>query len=228
MNIKLEISKIQLLKHLNYISNNAMVNKFVSELINHGSITNFFYEKQSYKFYNDKGEKIIIQTRPNGIDVSSTIDGIIQQFEFFKEDDGYSIFLNISTNIEWPNYSEKKKVRLNAVFDIDGKLLWYKIDNKSYLNSIDLELDDKIKNNIYDNYNITSYVYVDGDKLLKKEIIKYLHDCSKKSVCYYCSPYSEELIDDVYSFVKPKFVEISEEDYNKNMEKSIQKKKNMI
>ena len=227
MKLKVEYGKKAVFNNLKQFSNNVMINNFIFELINHGSITNFFCENGQYVFENKKGEKIFIVINSNIVFVRSYIDGINQVFKCEKNND-LKVILNVSTDIEWPSYSEKRHVSLEVLYDCYDNLVSYEIINNNLLNSsFDDEIDSNLKNNDYENYTITTRVDTVGDKLVSVETTDYLYNYSKNRISYYVCDYDEDFFDEVCSFVKPKFKEITEDEYN-FLKNGAQKVKTMV
>ena len=227
MKLKLEHGKKELLNNLSRISNNVVVNNFIYELINHGSITNFFCNENRYYFKSEKNDYISIHLNENGIIVNSLIDGIDQVFQYDKANNNSKIILNITTNINWPNHKEKRTVLLYALYDTEEKLTSYEITTDSKSISDDEYFSEKLKENIYDHYKITTNVEVVGDKLIKNETIDYLYDYTKNRIYYGYAEYEPKTFKTVNSFVKPKFNEIIENEYNL-IKKGAQNVKTMV
>ena len=232
MKLKVEYGKMLVLKKLRTISNNVVVNNFINELINHGSITNFFYDEIGcvYTFENKNNEKIFIYFGSNRVIADSSIDGIYQQFEFNKNimDGSSSIYLKVSARIEWPAHISDRTASLYALYDCNSNLISYKTDINKVSMGSDEVLSEKLKNWLYEDYSITSIIEVVGDKLLKKEMANYLCDYDKNSTVYCVGKYDLSLFDNIYSFGKSKFVEISEREYGEFKKNSAQKIKTMV
>lgn len=225
MKKKLEFTKKHLLGELSKISNNVVVNNFVLELINHGSITNFFCNDNHYFFKSGENDYISIYLNSNGVIVNSLIDGIDQVFQYDKSENNSKIISNIVTNINWPNHSTKRTVLLFVLFDKNEKLVSYELSADASSKSDDEEINLLLKNNIYDHYKITSLVNVVGDKLVKVETIDYVYDYTKNSIRYGVSPFNG--FDTLSSFASPQFTSINEFDYN-FVKNGAQKVKTMV
>ncbi len=219
--------KETILNNLNTISNNVMVNNFIENLLNHGSITNFFYDnKGNYTLKTKNKEEIHISIRKNHIYITSNIDNINQEFNYYINEDRSSfIEFKSSIIIDKFNHYEIMNILNKINYDHNGNLIEQTNTTESFLSSDNQETMKKLKQKQYENYTCIANDYLIDGKLIRKQTTNYIYQ-DETITTYFVSPYEK-----TPNFV-PKFKPISEQEFQKYQpkisEKTIKKVKNVI
>ncbi len=203
------------------VSNNIMINNYVSDLVNRDGVTNFFCNNDgSYSFtlITEKKEKVYILFRSDNIFILNNIDGVHQQLFFQRNDNGVSIRNNLCSKIILPNYIENRVVERVTEYDDTGNLIYRRKVTSSYLSSNDSDIDEKLKDIMYENYEVICTDYLVDDKLVRVQSTNYLYDFDLNKNEYFVSDYSIGMLGsgDFSRYEKPKYMRISESEFNQD------------
>lgn len=201
------------------ISNNVMINNYVSDLVNRDGVTNFFCNNDgSYSFtlITEKKERVYILFRSDNIFISNNIDGVHQQLFFQRSVNGVSIRNNLCSKIILPNYIENRFVERVTEYDDTGNLIYRRKVTSSYLSSSDSDIGEKLKDIMYENYDVVCTDYLVDDKLVRVQSTNYLYDSSLNKNDYFVSDYSIGMIGsgDFSKYENPTYMKISEQEFN--------------
>lgn len=119
------ISKEYVNSFVSSISNDDMVNNLINDLINRSGVTNFFWTDDGFYFsLKNESEFLGIIARNNCFYVSNNFDGICQQINCVKSDEGFSISINNRSKIDIHNNSLYRNVQFEKKYDFDGNLVF--------------------------------------------------------------------------------------------------------
>ena len=200
------------------ISNCSMINSLIKDLIDREGVTNFFCNDDgsySFSLITNKCEKVYILFRSDNIFISNNLDGIRQQVIYRKEDYGVSIRNRVCSKVDRTNYSQNSCVESNTIYDNDDNLVINEIVKKFYLDSDDLDMQQKIKNMPYENYKVISNDYKIGDKFVRTVFTDYIYNSNLNKRRYFSCDYVLGMLGDgnISMNIKPKYCLISEDEF---------------
>ncbi len=211
--------KKDIINFVNSFSDNIMIKNLIYDLINRDGVTNFFYDEDdgsySISLTTHKYERVYILFSGNIIYILNNLDGIRQQV-IYKNDGEISIKNRINSKISSSCYDEVRTIECYTKFDECGKLICNQKKTSSFLNCDDEDMNDKIREMMYENYEVISNEFLVGDKLLKVQSINYLYNSDINKVEYFMCDYFEGVFGSENSskYILPRYNQISEEEFN--------------
>lgn len=214
---------------LNSISNNVMINNLINDLINYNGVTNFFCDNNNYAFKNDKGEYVYIFISSDNVYVKNNFDGNNHELNYHLNNDGsVDIDITIYSKVECPNYDENRTVECLIKYDSNGDLILNRKSNTSYLSSNDIDMNNQLRDYLYENYRVVTSDYLVDGNLVREKVTNYFNKPNLEKKEYYYSDYEVGMLGsgDASKYIKPKFSKI---DLNRFSEiKGVQKVKSFI
>lgn len=202
------------------ISNNVMIDNLINDLINYNGVTNFFckniHGNKYYEFFNDKKDKACLYIRPNDVFVKNNFDGNNHEICYHLNNDGSVVIdIGIYSKVDYPNYSENRTVCRTINYDSCGNLVSDKKTVTSYLSSNDIDMDKQLKESLYENYKVTTSVYLVDNKLFREKVTNYFGQPDFEKHEYSVSDYEVGMLGsgDSSKYDNPKFSSISEEKF---------------
>ena len=211
---------------LSSISNNVMINNLINDLINYNGVTNFFCDNNNYAFKNEKGEYVYIFISPDNVYVKNNLDGNDHELNYHLNNDGsVDIDITIYSKVECPNYDENRTVECLIKYDSNGDLILNRKSNTSYLSSDDVDMNNQLKNALYENYRVVTSDYLVDGNIVREKVTNYFNQPDLDSKEYYYCEYEVGMFGsgDASKYIKPKFNKIEIESVN-----SFQKVKSFV
>jgi hypothetical protein len=214
---------------LSSISNNVMINNLIDDLINYNGVTNFFCDNDNYAFKNDKGEYVYIFINEDNVYVKNNFDGNNHELNYHLNGDGSAdVNITIYSKVDYPNYSENRTVERSIKYDSNGVLNSDKKTVTSYLSSDDVDMNNQVKNDVSENYRVTTTDFLSNGSLMRKKETMYFLNPDFVKCEYFKGVYKNDDEVDRLVIAKdviPKFSPISEEEYENIINPSYQKVK---
>lgn len=211
---------------LSSISNNVMINNLINDLINYNGVTNFFCDNNNYAFKNEKGEYVYIFISPDNVYVKNNIDGNDHELNYhLNSNNSVDIDITIYSKVECPNYDENRTVECLIKYDSNGNLILNRKSCTSYLSSDDVDMNNQLKNALYENYRVVTSDYLVDGNIVREKVTNYFNQPDLNSKEYYYCEYEVGMLGsgDASKYIKPKFNKIEIENVN-----SFQKVKSFI
>ena len=214
---KISFEKNDCFDILNSISNNVMINNLINDLINYNGVTNFFCNDSNYAFKNENGEFVYIFIDSNSVYVKNNFDGNNHEISYHLNLDGsVDIYINIISNVKYPNYSENRTVSCIIKYDSNGDLILNRKVNTSYLSSDDVDMNNQLRDASYENYRVVTSDYLVGDILIREKVTDYFGKPEFEKREYFSSEYEIGMLGsgDSSKYINPRFNKISNDEYN--------------
>ena len=143
-----------------------------------------------------------------------------------NEDGSADVNVTIYSKVDYPNYSENRTVERSMKYDACGVLNSDKKTVTSYLSSDDVDMDNQVKNDVSENYRVTTTDFLSNGSLMRKKETMYFSNPDFVKCEYFKGVYNEDKELDKLIIPKnmiPKFSPISEEEYENIINSGYQK-----